>query len=419
MKISGAPTIETNIPARMDRLPWSRFHTLVVLTLGITWILDGLEVTLKGAISAVLQDPRTLHLDSAQIGMIASFYLAGAVLGSLIFGYLTDLWGRRLLLFVTLAVYFTGVILTAFSWDLWSSVFFRVLTGLGIGGEYAAINSAIDELIPARLRGRIDLIINGSYWIGAAVGAGSTVVLLDPRFLPVDLGWRVGFGIGGALSLFIILLRRKVPESPRWLAIHGRHQEAEELVARIEEQIEQSTGEKLAQPEESIVFHPRKSFGFGIIIRGMFTKYPKRSVLGLSLMVSQAFLYNAIFFTYALILTRFYQVPAGRTGLYLLPFALANFCGPLILGTSFDTIGRRRMIAGTYTISALLLALTGYLFSQSALTAVSQTSMWTVIFFFASPAASSAYLTVSEIFPWRCGPWPSPFSIRSAPPRVA
>lgn len=391
--------IETRIPARMDRLPWSRFHWLVVLALGVTWILDGLEVTLKGAVSGVLQDPETLHFTSQEIGFIASCYLTGAVAGSLCFGYLTDLLGRRLLFFVTLAVYSVGGIMTAFSWDLWSFIAFRFITGLGIGGEYAAINSAIDELIPARLRGRINLIINGSYWIGAAIGAGSTIILLNPAILPVDLGWRVGFGIGSLLSFLILFLRRKVPESPRWLVTHGRRDEAEETVSRIEEQIEEETGVKLDEPAETLTIHPRKSFGFGIIIRGMFTKYPKRAVLGLSLMVSQAFLYNAIFFTYALILTRFYQVPGARTGLYLFPFALGNFCGPLVLGHFFDTIGRRQMIAATYTVSALLLALTGHLFARGVLTAFSQTALWTVIFFFASAAASSAYLTVSEIFP--------------------
>jgi MFS family permease len=391
--------IETDIPARMDRLPWSRFHWMVVIALGVTWILDGLEVTLKGAISGVLQEPGTLHLTSPQIGMIASFYLLGAVSGSLIFGYLTDRFGRRLLFFVTLFVYLVGALLTAFSWNLWSFILFRVVTGMGIGGEYAAINSAIDELIPARLRGRIDLIVNGSYWLGAALGAGSTIVLLDPGILPVDLGWRVGFGIGALLSLFILLVRRHIPESPRWLVTHGRVEQAEQVVSQIEERIERDTGKKLEGTTESLAITPRPSFGFGVIVRGMFRKYPKRSLLGLSLMVSQAFLYNAIFFTYALILTRFYQVPGGKTGLYLLPFAIGNFCGPLLLGPLFDTVGRKQMIAATYSLSALLLAVTGYLFTRNLLSAFSQTALWTVIFFFASPAASSAYLTVSEIFP--------------------
>ncbi|MCF1505732.1 MFS transporter [Afifella sp. H1R] len=393
--------IETLIPARLDRLPWSRFHWLIVFALGITWILDGLEVTLKGAISGVLQEPETLNFTSAQIGAIASFYLAGCVVGAIVFGYLTDRFGRKVLFFVTLTLYLVGVLLTAFSWNWWSFALFRFLTGAGIGGEYAAINSAIDELIPARVRGRIDLFINGSYWLGAAVGSLSTLVLLDPDILPTDIGWRVGFGIGAILGLCILLVRRYVPESPRWLATHGYEEQAEKVVKGIEEEIERETGKKLERPskDQAITIHPRRVFGFAIIFKTMFKTYPKRSVLGLSLMVSQAFLYNAIFFTYAMVLTRFYEVPSSDTGMYLLPFAIGNFLGVLVLGSFFDTIGRRQMISATYGIAATLLVVTGILFVQDALTAATQTAMWTVIFFFASPAASSAYLTVSEVFP--------------------
>jgi MFS family permease len=389
----------TLIPARMDRLPWSRFHWLVVVALGITWILDGLEVTLKGAISGVLQEAGTLHFSSEQIGLIASFYLIGAVSGALFFGYLTDRLGRKRLFYITLGVYLAGVGLTAFSWNLWSFCLFRFLTGSGIGGEYAAINSAIDEFIPARMRGRVDLIINGSFWIGAAAGSMATIVLLDPKIFPVDLGWRLGFGIGAVIGLIILLFRKYIPESPRWLAIHGQRAQAEQVVANIEARIEQATGEKLSQPEDHLTIHPRKRFGFGVIVRTMFKNYKTRSLLGLLLMISQAFLYNAIFFTYAMVLTRFYSIEAGRTGIYLLPFAVGNFLGPLVLGTLFDILGRRLMISGTYTISALLLALTGFLFARGDLSAVGQTALWTIIFFFASAAAGSAYLTVSEIFP--------------------
>lgn len=389
----------TFIPARLDRLPWSRFHWLVVFALGITWLLDGLEVTMKGAVSGVLQDPGTLHFTSAEIGLVASFYLAGAVFGSLCFGYLTDRYGRKKLFFTTLSIYLMGTLFTAFSWNLWSFVVFRFITGAGIGGEYAAINSAVDELIPARLRGRVDLMINGSFWLGASLGSLATIWLLDPNLLPVDLGWRFGFGIGATLGLIILFLRRHVPESPRWLSTHGKREEAEAVVREIENRVEKETGVKLSTPEESLTIHPRKSFGFGIIVKTMFKKYRTRSILGLSLMVSQAFLYNAIFFTYAIVLTQFYNVPASAAGMYLLPFALGNFMGPLLLGRWFDTVGRRQMISGTYTISAFLLILTGYLFSQEILSAESQTVLWTVIFFFASAAASSAYLTVSEIFP--------------------
>lgn len=393
--------VTTLIPARMDRLPWTRFHWLIVVALGITWILDGLEVTLKGAISGVLQEPQTLHFTSAEIGMIASFYLAGAVVGSLVFGYLTDRFGRKVFFFVTLAIYLVGVLLTAFSWNLWSFVLFRFITGAGIGGEYAAINSAIDEMIPARLRGRIDLFINGSYWLGAAVGSLSTIVLLDPHVLPPNLGWRLGFGIGAVLGLCILFVRRYVPESPRWLMTHGYEQQAETVVAGIEQTVADESGESLSPPpdDDAITIHPRRRFGFGIIASTMFRKYPARSVLGLGLMISQAFLYNAIFFTYALVLTKFYHVPSSSTGLYLLPFAIGNFVGVLVLGSLFDTVGRRQMITSTYAIAGCLMLVTGYLFVTGHLSPVTQTALWTVIFFFASPAASAAYLTVSEIFP--------------------
>jgi MFS family permease len=399
MAESSLAKFETLIPARLDRLPWSRFHWLIVWALGITWVLDGLEVTLKGAISGVLQEPQVMNFSAAEIGFIASVYLTGAVIGALIFGYLTDRWGRKKLFFITLAVYLGGTLLTAFSWNLWSFCFFRFITGSGIGGEYAAISSAIDELIPALYRGRVELIVNGSYWIGAAVGAASTLLLLDPRLLPPWLGWRIGFAVGALLGLFILLLRKHVPESPRWLMTHGRRQEAEQSIAEIEDRVEQELG-KLPQPQEPpLVIHPRKSFGFGVVAKTMFSKYPARSFLSLSLMVSQAFLYNAVFFTYALILTRFYRVRPDKTGIYLLPFALGNFLGPLLLGRFFDTIGRRLMISATYALSAALLVLTGWTFNAGYLSSASQTALWTVIFFFASAAASSAYLTVSEIFP--------------------
>ncbi len=391
--------VHTQIPARLDRLPWSRFHWIIVLALGITWVLDGLEVTLVGAISGVLQEPGTLHFTSAEIGLTASFYLMGTVLGSLFFGYLTDRLGRKKLFFVTLAVYLSGTLLTAFSWNLGSFAFFRFLTGSGIGGEYAAINSAIDELMPARLRGRLDLMINGSFWMGAAAGSLATVLLLDFGIFPVNYGWRLGFALGAVIGITVLLLRKHLPESPRWLATHGYLPEAEAVVNGIETRVEKETGRKLSMPEDSLTIHPRRHFGFGIVARTMFGEYRDRSILGLALMISQAFLYNAIFFTYALVLTRFYAVPSSDTGVYLLPFALGNFLGPVVLGSFFDTVGRRPMIAGTYALSAGLLVLTGYLFTRDLLSPYSQTVLWTVIFFFASPAASSAYLTVSEIFP--------------------
>ncbi len=385
---------------RLDRLPWSRFHQLVILSLGITWILDGLEVTLVGAISGILGSPRTLALTPAQIGLLASWYILGAVMGALIFGWATDRFGRRKLFFVTLTIYLCGVILSAVSWNFWSFCCFRFLTGAGIGGEYSAINSAIDELIPARLRGRVDLIVNGSYWLGAATGSLSTIVILNPRLFPVNIGWRLGFAVGGVIGLLVLLLRRYVPESPRWLLTHGHPSEAERIAAEIEANVKKTTGHELPDPVGTALrIRVQKTHGFGMIAEAMFKRYRARAILGLALMVSQAFFYNAIFFTYALVLTKFYDVPGEKTGLYLLPFALGNFLGPLALGHFFDTVGRRKMICVTYTISALLLAITALLFSHSAISAMQQTVLWTVIFFFASPAASSAYLTVSEIFP--------------------
>ena len=389
----------TDIPARLDRLPWSRFHWLVVLALGASWAIDGLEVTLKGAVSGVLQDTRTLGLSSTEIGFAASVYLLGAVIGALVCGHLTDRYGRARLFFITLGIYLTGTMLTAFSWDFVSLCLFRAVTGFGIGGEYAAINSAIDELIPARVRGRVSLIINGSFWLGAVAGSAATVVLLDPAVFPVDVGWRVGFAIGASLGFIVLFARRFIPESPRWLAIHGYPARAEHAVAAIEARVERATGEKLPPARTSLPIRPRTHTGLGVVFQTMVRHYRRRSLLCFVLITAQAFLYNAIFFTYALVLTSFYDVPSQHTGLYLLPFAIGNFLGPLFLGHFFDSLGRRVMISSTYTISALLLLATGALFLQDALSAYGQTAMWTVIFFFASAAASSAYLTASEIFP--------------------
>jgi len=392
-----ADTFETMIPARLDRMPWTGFHSMLVIALGITWILDGLEVTLMGAIGAVLQRPDVLHLGAAQIGLISSCYLTGAVIGALIFGRLTDKFGRRRLFFITLSIYLIGVGLSALSWGLASLAFSRALTGAGIGGEYGAVNSAIDELIPARIRGRVDLIVNASFWLGAAAGSLSTVVLLDPRILPYNLGWRLGFGIGAIIGLSVLFLRRHIPESPRWLLTHGRRDEAETIVGEIE----RKAPGKLEDPDKThtLTINPSFELGLGGAAIEILTRYRSRAVLALTLMVAQAFTYNAIFFTYALVMNRFYQVPANATGLYLLPFAISNFIGPLILGRFFDTVGRRPMIAGTYSIAAVILIFTGIMFSRGALTAATQTALWTGMFFFASAAASSAYLTVSEIFP--------------------
>jgi MFS family permease len=388
--------VETAIPARLDALAWSRFHTLAIVALGITWVLDGLEVTLAGAVSGALKTSPTLRLDDAQVGLSASAYLAGAVLGALVFGWLTDRFGRKRLFFTTLGVYILGTATTALSIDFATFALCRFITGAGIGGEYSAINSAIQELIPARYRGRTDLGVNGSFWLGAGLGAVGASVLLQPGRLPADIGWRLAFGIGALLGLGILLLRRLLPESPRWLLLHGRVDEAESVAAVIERRAAASPARSMSRWRLRV---RSRAVGFVDLAITLFQRYPRRAVLGLVLMTSQAFCYNAIFFTYALVLDRFYAVAAADVGLYLLPFAVSNFLGPLVLGRWFDTWGRRPMIASTYALSGLLLGITALLFVAGLLNAATQTLAWTVIFFFASAAASSAYLVVSESFP--------------------
>lgn len=399
---SGPPAggaITTDIPPRLDRLPWTRFHARIVLALGITWILDGLEVTIVGAIGPVLQNAATLHLSSANLGAVASCYVAGAVIGALLSAWITDRMGRRWVFYATLAIYLLGVLLSAVAWDFVSFALFRLITGIGIGGEYAAVNSAIDELMPAKYRGRVDIVVNGSFWVGAAAGAAATPLLLDLNYFPIDLGWRLGFGIGGVLGFSILLLRRHVPESPRWLVTHCRADEAEQTVGAIEREVAREASARLHPVHDTITVHPQRTFSIRAMIGSMFGTYRARSLLVLVLMVAQSFLYNSVFFSYGLILSRFYQVPEGDIGFYFLPLALGNFCGPLTLSTLFDSVGRRRMIAGTFGLSGVLLMGTAILFAFGSLTAVTQTAAWVVIFFFASTAASSAYLTASEIFP--------------------
>jgi MFS family permease len=396
---SAGAIAETDIPARLDRLPWGRFHTLVVVALGITWILDGLEVTLAGSVAGALRQSPVLRFSATDIGFVGSAYLAGAVLGALFFGWLTDRLGRKKLFFITLGVYLVATAATALSWGLWSFALFRFLTGAGIGGEYAAINSTIQELIPARVRGWTDLAINGSFWVGAAAGAAGSIVLLDPALLPADIGWRAAFAIGAALSLVILFMRLWLPESPRWLITHGRPAEAEAVVAGIEERFRR-TGHALEPgPFPSIRLRARTHTPLGEVASTLFRVHRQRALVGLALMAAQAFFYNAIFFTYALVLTDFYGVRPDHVGWYVLPFAAGNFLGPVILGRLFDTVGRRPMLTFTYAASGLLLAATGYLFWQDLVSARMLTVCWMVIFFFASSAASAAYLTVSETFP--------------------
>ena len=391
-----AAIVETDIPARLDALPVGRFHILVIVALGITWILDGLEVTLAGALSGALTQRSGLGLTNSQIGIAGSSYLCGAVVGAFFFGWLTDRLGRKKLFFITLAVYLTATAATGFSWDFWSFLLFRFITGAGIGGEYTAINSTIQELIPARLRGWTDLLINGSFWLGAALGAGGSIVLLNPAFIDPGLGWRLAFLIGALIGLIILLMRRWIPESPRWLMTHGYATEADAVVRGIEERLGASHDVTRAK---RVRLRMRDHTPLGEVARALFVTYRERTLVGLTLMASQAFFYNAIFFTYALILTNFYGTPADRVGWYILPFAVGNVLGPFLLGRLFDTVGRKVMIALTYALSGILLAVTGYLFSQNVLTAQTLTIAWMCVFFFASAAASSAYLTVSEIFP--------------------
>ena len=391
-------TITTKVPARLDRLPWSRWHWMIIIGLGTVWILDGLEVTIVGNISAQMSKPGSgIHITQGQItGFGAAMYVAGACVGALFFGWLTDRFGRKKLFMITLAVYLAATALTALSFAPWWFFLFRFLTGFGIGGEYAAINSAIDELIPSRHRGRIDIIINGTYWAGAAVGALLTVPATND--LPVAVGWRICFGLGVALGLVVLLVRRNVPESPRWLFIHGRGQEAEDLVSGIEHRVEQDSGTHLEEPRQSITIRQRRSIGFLTIAHTMFARYPRRTILGFSLFIGQAFLYNAITFGYAQILTVFFHIKTDP-GYYFAVIAVGNLLGPLVLGRLFDSIGRKPMIAGTYILSGVLLLITAWMFDAGALNAVTMTACWSVVLFFASAGASSAYLTVSEVFP--------------------
>jgi MFS family permease len=394
-------TIETDVPARLDRLPWARWHLLMLLGLGGVWVLDGLEVTVVGVVGPRLTEHGSgIGLTEGQVGVAASFYVAGACAGALGFGYLTDRFGRRRLFLVTLALYLAATVATAFAPNaLWFWIC-RMFTGAGIGGEYAAVNSAIDELIPARRRGTADLMVNGSYWLGTAVGAALSIPLLNTGVLPANLGWRVLFGLGALLGLGILFVRRMVPESPRWLFIHGEDGTAENVVRDIERTVERQTGQRLAPtPGRGVRVRQRRSVGLAEIAAAMLRRYPRRSLLGLALFVGQAFLYNAVFFTFALVLDTFFKVPSGGVGIYLLAIGLGNFAGPIALSRFFDSVGRVPMIAGCYLLSGALLVGTALLFRSGTLSAFTLTACWVVVFFFASAGASAAYLTVSEIFP--------------------
>ena len=388
--------ITTDIPARMDRLPWARWHWLVVIGLGTVWILDGLEVTIVGSMSAALKPESTgLGMSSYEVGLAGAVYVAGACIGALFFGQLTDRFGRKKLFLITLAVYTVATVLTAFSMNVTWYLIARFFTGAGIGGEYAAINSAIDELIPAKYRGRVDVAINGSFWIGAAGGALLTIPLLDPTLIDPAWGWRIAFGLGAILAVGILIVRRNVPESPRWLFIHGREEEGEQIVRDIEGTVVSETGKDLPSVSETITIRQRRSITIPEIAKVVFTQYPRRTALCFSLFVGQAFLYNAFFFTYGDTLGTFFGVK--QVGYYIAVFALSNFAGALLLSPLFDRLGRVQMIAGTYILSGVLLAIAGIVLGD--LTAITLTIFGAVIFFFASAGASAAYLTASEVFP--------------------
>jgi MFS family permease len=399
---AGKPGIRSLIPARIDRLPWSKFHTRMVIALGVAWVLDGLEITIASNVGPDLTLPNTLHMSASGVADIATWYLIGEVIGALFFGHLSDKLGRKNLFLITLGVYLIGSGLTAAtpkggSWFIFLYLT-RVIAGMGIGGEYAAINSAIDEMIPARFRGRVDIAVNGTYWAGAFLGTIITLVALN--HIAPAAGWRVAYVVGPVLALVIIFVRRNLPESPRWQVMHGHEQEAEASIAEIEGEVRATQG-NLPEVDASreIEIRPTEQIGYLALLRSLFKHYPARAIYGGTLMITQSFLYNAIFFTYGLVLEYFFNVPTNDTPYYFMAFAAGNLLGPLTIGRLFDTIGRRKMISGTYLVSGILLVVTAQLFKAGALNAVTQTLCWTVIFFFASAGASAGYLTVSEIFP--------------------
>jgi MFS family permease len=397
---AGPRTIETNIPARLDRLPWARFHWRIVIGLGTVWILDGLQVTVIGSIAPRMTESGSgINLTSTDVGTGAALYVAGACIGALFFGHLTDRFGRKKLFMLTLGIYVLASVATAFAFAPWYFFLFRALTGLGIGGEYSAINTAIDELIPARNRGRVDIAINGSFWVGAAIGSVASLLFLDKSLFAANVGWRLAFAVGAVLGLGILMVRRNVPESPRWLFIHGYETEAERIVDQIEAEVRSETGEELPEPRDSIAVRQRKAIPFREIAGVAARHYPKRAVLGLALFIGQAFMYNAVTFDLGTILSNFFGVGSGAVPIFMVIFAAGNFLGPLLLGRLFDTVGRIPMISGTYLLSAALVVLLGVLLRDGSLTRWSFEALVVGSFFFASAGASSAYLTVSEIFP--------------------
>lgn len=388
--------VRSLVPARMDRLPWTRFHWSIVVGLGFSWVLDGLEIQIVA--SAGFQ--KALDMTAAEVGLLGTVYLFGQIAGALIFGRLSDKLGRKKLFILTLAIYLIASGIAGLAPNMWFLLVFRFFAGMGIGGEYAAINSAIDELIPSKYRGRVDIAINGTYWGGAALGSAANLFLLNPDIFDENIGWRIGFFIGPVLGLAIIYLRRHIPESPRWLMTHGREEEAEATVDDIEKRVKAQGGDiEPVDESKAITVTETERVPFKTIVHVLLKLYPKRTLVGATMMVTQSFLYNAIFFTYALVLQNFYGTSPSSTQYFFFPFAIGNLLGPLLLGHFFDVWGRRKMIFLTYGVSAAVLAASAVLFSMDVLDATTQTIFWCVSFFFASAGASSAYLTVSETFP--------------------
>ena len=403
MTADASVPLRSTIPARLDRLSWSPFHTRMVAGLGAAWILDGLQITIASSVTGVLSSPKTLGMTSSEIGLIASVYLVGEVVGALYFGRMSDRIGRKRLLIMTLLLYLLGTGAAAFVTGHhhgWLLFFYatRFVAGMGIGGQYAAINSAIDEMMPSKYRGRVDIWINGTYWAGAIIGSFVSLIFLNA--FAINVGWRLAFLMGPVLALIVIVVGRTLPESPRWLMTHGRVEEAEAELAKIEDAVRKSGGELTpVDDSQAISLVPEEQYGYLVFLRLVFREYPKRAILGATLMITQSFLYNAIFFTYALVLVNFYGVSATKVPIYGLAFSVGNLLGPLLLGRLFDTVGRKPMIGGTYLLSGGLLLLSAWLFGADVLNATTQTVMWVVIFFFASAGASAAYLTVSETWP--------------------
>jgi MFS family permease len=389
---------ESNIPPRLDSLPWSRWHLRIAIALGITFLLDGLEGGVGGSISGALKSVTTLHFTDAQLGIASTGYLAGTVVGAFIFGFLADVYGRKSLFLWTLALYVCATAATALSWNLFSFTLCRALTGAGIGGEYTAITSAIDELIPARVRGAANLMIGATFWLGVILGSLVAVATLSDSLLGLRYGWRIAMLSGIPIALVVLYLRRYLPESPRWLLTRGRSTEAEAIVIQIEAAVASETG-LLPVVTKTVTILPTTINPLRKLSLLLHKKHRGRAVLCLGLTMAQSFFYNSVFFSSTLILLRFYGVSPAHAGVLFLPIAFTNFFGPIVMGRLFDSIGRRTMISLNFILTGLVFGTSSVLFLHGHLSTTAQVAWWTASFFFASAAAGSAYLTTSELFP--------------------